>query len=40
MKRKLAGLALLAILITSITSGCIVREGYGHHHHYHDYRGY
>jgi hypothetical protein len=34
MKRKFAGLALLAILIASVTSGCIVREGYGYHHHY------
>jgi len=37
MKRKIAGLALLAILIASVTSGCIVREG-GYHHHY--YRHY
>jgi hypothetical protein len=39
MKRKFAGLALLAILIASVTSSCVVREGYGHHHH-HYYRGY
>ena len=39
MKRKFAGLALLAILIASVTSGCVVREGYGYHHHhyYHSY---
>ena len=50
MKRKVIGLALLASLIISVTSGCIVREGYGYHHYhryhdhddhdYHDYRGY
>jgi hypothetical protein len=40
MKRKIVGLALLATLIVSVTSGCVVREGYGYHHHYHYYRGY
>jgi len=34
MKRKVVGLALLASLIVSITSGCIVREDYGNHHGY------
>jgi hypothetical protein len=38
MKRKIAGLALLAIIIASVTSGCIVREGYGYHHYHHEYR--
>jgi hypothetical protein len=38
MKRKIVGLALLATLIVSVMSGCIVREGY--HHHYHYYHGY
>ncbi|HZX58766.1 MAG TPA: hypothetical protein VFE54_08575 [Mucilaginibacter sp.] len=42
MKRKIVGLALLASLIISVTSGCIVREGYGYHHYRHhdrdDYR--
>jgi hypothetical protein len=41
MKRKVVGLALLAAMIVSVTSGCVVREDYHHHyHHYHDYRGY
>ncbi len=52
MKRKVVGLALLASLIISVTSGCIVREDYYHRDHYHhdrdyhdhdrdhDYRGY
>jgi hypothetical protein len=38
MKRKFVGLALLAVILASVTSGCVVREGYGHHHHY--YRGW
>jgi hypothetical protein len=37
MKRKVIGLALLAGLIISVTSGCIVREDYGYHHHRHWY---
>jgi hypothetical protein len=42
MKKKMAGLALLTIMIASVASGCVVREGYGYHpyHHYHYYRGY
>lgn len=38
MKRKFAGLALVAIVVISITSGCVVREdGYYHHRYrYHD----
>lgn len=40
MKRKFAGLALTAILIASVTSGCLVREDYGYHHYRHHYRGY
>jgi len=39
MKRKFAGLALIAILIVSVTSGCVVREG-GYHHYHHYYRPY
>lgn len=40
MKRKFAGLALLAILIASVTSGCLVREDYGYHHYRHHDRNY
>lgn len=40
MKKKFAGLALLAIIIASISSGCIVREGYGGHHYHHYYHAY
>lgn len=36
MKRKFAGLALLAILIISVTSSCMVREGGYHHYRHHD----
>ena len=42
MKRKVIGLVLLASLIISVTSGCIVREDYRYHHYRHhdrdDYR--
>lgn len=37
MKRKIVGLALLASIIVSVTSGCIVREDYEYHHHRHWY---
>jgi len=37
MKRKVVGLALLASLIISVTSGCIVREGGYHHYRHHDH---
>jgi len=38
MKRKFAGLALLAILIISVTSSCMVREdGYRHYRHHDHY---
>ena len=40
MKRKVVGLALLASLIISVTSGCIVREDYYHRDHYHRDRDY
>ena len=43
MKKKVVGLALLASLIISVTSGCIVRQGGYHHYRHHDhddYRGY
>ena len=40
MKRKFAGLALIAILIASVTSGCVIREDYGYHHYHHYYRPY
>ncbi len=40
MKRKFAGLALLSILIASVTSGCLVREDYGYHHYRHHDRDY
>ncbi len=41
MKRKVLGLALLASLIISVTSGCIVREDYYHRdHYYHRDRDY
>jgi hypothetical protein len=40
MKRKFAGLALLAILIVSVTSGCLVREDYGYRHYRHHDRNY
>ena len=40
MKRKFAGLALIAILIASVTSGCLVRENYGYHHYSHHDRDY
>lgn len=40
MKRKFAGLALLAILIASVTSGCLVREDYGDRHYRHHDRNY
>ncbi|MBS1520299.1 MAG: hypothetical protein JST50_04845 [Bacteroidetes bacterium] len=36
MKRKFAGLALIAIFIISVTSGCIVREDDYHHYRHHD----
>jgi len=36
MKRKFAGLALIAITIISVTSGCIVREDDYHHYRHHD----
>ncbi len=37
MKRKIVGLVLLASLVISVSSGCIVREGgYGYHHRHHD----
>ncbi|MFI5163499.1 MAG: hypothetical protein ACHQHN_19640 [Sphingobacteriales bacterium] len=36
MKRKVVGLALLASLIISVTSGCIVRGG-GYHHYHRDH---
>jgi hypothetical protein len=36
MKRKFAGLALIAILIISVTSGCMVREDNYHHNRHHD----
>lgn len=36
MKRKFAGLALIAILIASVTSGCIIREDDYHHYRHHD----
>ena len=39
MKKKIVGFALIIAAFMSITSGCVVREGYGHpYHHY--YRGY
>lgn len=34
MKRKFAGLALIAIAIISVASGCIVREDDYYHHRY------
>jgi hypothetical protein len=40
MKRKFAGLALIAILIASVTSGCLVREDYGYRHYRHHDRDY
>jgi len=51
MKKKFVAFALVICAIVSVTSGCIVREGYGgghrdrdhggHWHHDHDYnRGY
>ena len=40
MKRKFAGLALIAILIASVTSGCLVRENSGYHHYRHHDRNY
>ncbi len=52
MKKKFVAFALVICAIVSVTSGCIVREGYGGHrdrdhdheghwHHDHDYnRGY
>ena len=40
MKRKFAGLALVAILIVSVTSGCIVREDYDGYHHYRHHERY
>jgi hypothetical protein len=38
MKRKFAGLALIAIVIISVSSGCMVREDdyYRHHYRHHD----
>ena len=36
MKKKFAGLALIAIIIASITSGCMVREEGYHHYRHHD----
>jgi len=38
MKKKIVGFALIIAAFMSVTTGCIVRDGYGHHHHY--YRGY
>ena len=39
MKKRFVAFALLIAGFVSVTSGCIVRDGYGHpHHHY--YRGY
>ena len=48
MKRKIVGLALLASLIVSFTSGCIIREDHFYrdrdhdrdHHHDREYREY
>lgn len=37
MKRKFAGLALIAIIVISVTSGCMVRED-DYHHYRHHYR--
>jgi hypothetical protein len=34
MKRKFVALALLISAVVSVTSGCVVREDYGHHHRY------
>ncbi|MDO3642115.1 hypothetical protein [Mucilaginibacter sp. L3T2-6] len=38
MKKKILAFALLLSAIATIGSGCVVREGYGHPHHYHHYR--
>ena len=47
MKRKIVGLAVLAALIVSFTSGCIIREDHFYHEHdrdhdrdHHRYREY
>jgi len=41
MKTRSFAFALILAAIVSLTSGCVVREGYGHRY-YHDryYRGY
>jgi hypothetical protein len=40
MKKRFFGFALLIVAFVSVTSGCYVESGYGHPHHYHNYRGY
>lgn len=44
MKKKFVAFTLLISAIVSVTSGCIVREGYGGHrerdHHWHGERHY
>jgi hypothetical protein len=37
MKKKIVGFALIIAAFMSVTTGCFVRGGYGHHHHH---RGY
>ncbi|MCO5945981.1 hypothetical protein [Mucilaginibacter flavidus] len=40
MKKKFVVFALVICAIVSVTSGCIVREGYGGGHRDHDHEGH
>jgi hypothetical protein len=36
MKKRFVAFALLISAVVSVTSGCMVREDYGHHRRYHN----